>query len=176
MTSDQSDTPPPKAAGDNTTRLHDYLARFGHRRRAPLPGLEASQPRAYGSAVEVDTPDAILRGERTALHAIFVGHRSSRARFCFAFAAPTRPRHLDAVELNASVEPGACIEHVRLTSAGRVVAAFDQLALTGPRVMRLACAHRPVVTEPLLLTVTVRFRASAHRRIHFESAGLELLG
>lgn len=167
---------PPDAPPGADTRLHGYLARFGFRGgdATELPAVRAV--RICGSAAEVETPDAIVGAERTALHATFTGKPGACARFRFELPAPDRRRRLDAVHLHAAAGVDVHIVAVEVERSGQRLAVQRDLALTGPVALRLDVADKPAVDGPLTLFVSVRFGRGRLLRVHFESTGVDLLG
>lgn len=185
MTSPPTDPPAPperpRAAPSegppgHDTRLHGYLARFGFRGgdATDLPAVRAA--RICGSAAEVDTPQAIVGAERTALHATFTGRPGACARFRFALPAPDRRRRLDAVHLHAAAGVDVHIVGIEVEQSGQRLAAHRDLALTGPVALRLDVADKPAVDGALTLIISVRFGRGRLLRVHFESTGVDLLG
>lgn len=160
--------------GDGT-RLHQHLARFGHRRR-PSPSFDDRWVRLHGSAVIIDTPDAIMACDFQPVRATLRGRDGARVRLRFAFAAPTRQRQLAAVQLHLHVEGGACLERVRVGRAGHTLALFDHPAACGPSALRLDTVDRPVIDGPVMLDAVVRFGGGGPRLVHLDSAALEWIG
>lgn len=185
MTSPPTDPPappevppeaPPESSPGADTRLHGYLARFGFRGgdATELPAVRAA--RICGSAAAVDTSDAIIGAEHTALHATFTGKPGACARFRFELPAPDRRRRLDAVHLHAAAGVDVHIVAIEVERSGQRLATHRDLALTGPVALRLDVADKPAVDGPLTLIVSVRFGRGRLLRVHFESAGVDLLG
>lgn len=172
-------TAPPAAPPDpppGADRLRGYLARFGFRGGDPtdLPAVRVI--RVCGSFAQPDTPAALLGAERTSLHATFTGRPGARLRFRFDLPAPDRRRRLDAVHLHAAAGPGVVVEAVAVEQAGVVLAERRGLALTGPIALRFEADDKPPVEGAAALWVTVAFGDGGPLRVHFESAGVDLLG
>lgn len=170
-TAPPADDPPP-----GTSRLHGYLARFGFRGGDPAEVPALRIVRVCGSFAQPDTPGALIGAERTSLHATFTGRPGARARFCFELPASDRRRRLDAVHLHGAAGAGVCVEAVAVEQGGAVIAERRALALSGPVALRFEVADKPVVEGAVALWVTVAFGVGGALSVHFESAGVDLLG
>lgn len=170
MSKTPPDDPPP---GED--RLRGYLARFGFRGgdSVDLPAVRAV--RVCGSAATAAPDAGLLAAHRTALHATFTGRPGGRARFRFDLPAPDRRRRLDAVHLHAGAGAGVFVEAVAVEQGGVVLAERSALALTGPVALRFEVVDKPAVEGATALWVTVAFGAGGPLRVHFESAGIDLL-
>ncbi|MEZ4432064.1 MAG: hypothetical protein R3F65_06580 [bacterium] len=80
------------------------------------------------------------------------------------------------MHLHAATAAGVVIEAVAVEQGGVVLAERSALALTGPVALRFEAADKPAVEGATALWVTVAFGAGGPLRVHFESAGIDLLG